>query len=315
MLNGNQRWLDSSQPVPFPKISLTISVFLFIITLRLNPSAEVVELVDALRSGRSGSNPVGVRVPPSAPFFSTPLMKKKLSILILAFLSACATTEPPFDAAAVFNEAETEMRKENYEKARKGYQDIQEKSPDKSYDAALMLRIADTYFGEEKYEEALVEYQNFLNYHPVNKDAVYAQFQIAMCSFKQLTTTDRDPEPTRTALREFEKLLQKHPNSVYQETATKNLAICKDRLSEYELYVGRFYHKKKAYQSAVARLEKLLLEYPGSSAEKDALYYSGLSHLELGEKPQARAAFEMLLKKYPSTAGDVKSLMDQLGTP
>src|SRR3989454_5038179 len=33
------------------------------------PRAEVVELVDALRSGRSGRKPVGVRVPPSA---STP---------------------------------------------------------------------------------------------------------------------------------------------------------------------------------------------------------------------------------------------------
>jgi hypothetical protein len=42
--------------------------FLFIITLH-NTRAEVVELVDALRSGRSGSNPVGVRVPPSAPYF------------------------------------------------------------------------------------------------------------------------------------------------------------------------------------------------------------------------------------------------------
>gem|GEM_PF-4552739 len=34
--------------------------------------AEVVELVDALRSGRSGSNPVGVQIPPSAPFFLEP---------------------------------------------------------------------------------------------------------------------------------------------------------------------------------------------------------------------------------------------------
>ena len=33
-------------------------------TFRLR--AEVVELVDALRSGRSGRKPVGVRVPPSA---------------------------------------------------------------------------------------------------------------------------------------------------------------------------------------------------------------------------------------------------------
>ena len=48
--------------------------------------------------------------------------------------------------------------------------------------------------------------------------------------------------------------------------------------------MGRFYHKKKAYQSAVDRLEKLLQDYPGSSAEKEALYYAGLSHMELGQK-------------------------------
>jgi SsrA-binding protein len=35
----------------------------------LRPPAEVVELVDALRSGRSGRKPVRVRVPPSALFF------------------------------------------------------------------------------------------------------------------------------------------------------------------------------------------------------------------------------------------------------
>jgi outer membrane protein assembly factor BamD len=242
-------------------------------------------------------------------------MKKIIFIAVLVLLAGCATTETPFDPVSVFNEAEKNMGKENFEQARKGYQEIQEKSPDKSYDAALMLRIADTYFGEEKYEEALVEYQNFLNYHPVNKDAVYAQFQIALCSFNQLTTIDRDPAPTRTALREFQKLLEKYPQSPYEETARKNIAICRDRLAEYELYVAKFYHRKKAYESAVGRLETLLRDYPGSTAEKEALYYKGLSHLELGQKVPARNSFEALVRKYPSMAGEVQPLMDKLRTP
>jgi outer membrane protein assembly factor BamD len=242
-------------------------------------------------------------------------MKRLLSISFLAVLAACATTETPFDPVAAFQNAETSMRKEDFEQARKTYQEIQERSPDKSYDAAIMLRIADTYFGEEKYEEALVEYQNFLNYHPVNKDAVYAQYQIAMCSFKQLTTIDRDPEPTRTALREFEKLIQKYPKSIYEEAALKNISLCRDRLAEYELSVGRFYHKKKAYQSAVSRFEKLLQEFPGSSAEKDALYYAGLSHMELGQKKQARTMLETLAAKYPSMASEVSQLLQKLESP
>ncbi len=235
-----------------------------------------------------------------------------LFTILFLFFTGCAEKQAAFDPLAAFKDAEDNMRRENFEKARKGYQEIQEKSPDKSYDAALMLRVADTYFGEEKYDEALVEYQAFLNFHPVHKDAVYAQYQVAMCSFNQLSTIDRDPEQTRTALKEFQKLLQKYPKSVYQEQATKNASICLDRLSEYELYVGRFYHKKGAYRSAAGRLDALLHDYPGSSAEKDALYYDGLSHLELGERDQARAAFETLVKKYPSTAGSVKSLLDNL---
>jgi outer membrane protein assembly factor BamD len=242
------------------------------------------------------------------------LMKKILSISFLVILAACATTETPFDPVSAFQNAEASMRKEDFEKARKAYQEIQERSPDKSYDAAIMLRIADTYFGEEKYEEALVEYQNFLNYHPVNKDAVYAQYQIAMCSFNQLSTIDRDPEPTRTAMREFEKLIQKYPNSIYQEAALKNISICRDRLAEYELSVGRFYHKKKAYHSAVTRLEKLLQDFPGSSAEKEALYYAGLSHMELGQKKQARAMLETLAEKYPSMTGEVNQLLQKLAS-
>ena len=156
----------------------------------------------------------------------------------------------------------------NFEKARKGYQEIQEKSPDKSYDAVLMLRVADTYFGEEKYSEALVEYQAFLNYHPVNKDAAYAQYQIAMCNYKELTTIDRDPAPAHAVIREMRKLLEKYPKSGYEEQARKYIAICPDWIAEYELYVARFYYKKGSYKAAAGRCEKLLQDYPGLALGK-----------------------------------------------
>ena len=281
----------------------------------------MVELVDALRSGRSGSNPVGVRVPPSAPIqlglFAFIYMKKIssiLAVLIAVVMAGCAEKKEVFDAAAVFKAAEEDMQKGSFEKARKGYQEIEEKSPDKSYDAALMLRVADTYYGEEKYDEALVEYQAFLNYHPVNKDAAYAQYQIAMCSFNQFTTIDRDPVPNRTALKEFQKLLQKYPKSVYEEDASGKIATCLDRSAEYELYVARFYYKKGSYLSAIGRLEKLLKDYPGSSAERDALYYTGVSYAERGDREQALTALDALVKKYPSMQREVKPLMAKLRT-
>ena len=233
-------------------------------------------------------------------------------MLLIAAIAGCASKEPPFDSVAVFKEAEENMRTEAFEKARKGYQEIQEKSPDKSYDAVLMLRIADTYFGEEKYSEAQVEYRAFLNYHPVNRDAVYAQYQVAMCSYRDLTTIDRDPEPAHAVIKEMRTLLEKFPKSGYEEQARKYISLCTDWIAEYELYVARFYHKKGSYRAAVGRCEKLLADYPGTPSEKDALYYAGLSYRELGEKDLARARFESLALKYPDMKKKAASLLKEL---
>ena len=241
-------------------------------------------------------------------------MKKSIIILLLTLLAGCAK-EPPFDPVEKFKDAEVKMQKFNFEEARKAYQEIQEKAPDRSYDADIMLRIADTYYGEEKYSEALVEYQAFLNFHPVHRDASYAQYQIAMCSYQEITTIDRDPAVTRAALKEFQNLLAKYPGSPYEEEANKNVALCREKLAEYELYVGKFYQKKGSYQAALGRLERLLKDYPGSAAEKEALYYIGLSHQERGDKAKAISTFEILAVKYPDMAKEANDLIAKLKKP
>jgi outer membrane protein assembly factor BamD len=239
-------------------------------------------------------------------------MKRILFIVILSLLAGCASKPPPYDAVAVFKEAEENMRKEAFEQARKGYQEIQEKSPNKSYDAVLMLRIADTYYGAEQYSEALVEYQAFLNYHPAHKDAAYAQYQIAMCSYKELTTIDRDPTPAYLVIKEMRKLLEKYPKSGYEEQARKYISICTDWIAAYELYVGRFYYKMGSYTAAAGRCEKVLHDYPGSTSEKDAFYYAGLSYMKLGERDLARARFETLAQKYPAMKKTALSYIHKL---
>ena len=242
-------------------------------------------------------------------------MKKSfVSLIILATLTACASKEPPFDPVTAFTEAESSMKTGDYEKARKRYQEIEEKSPDKSYDAVLMLRVADTYFGEEKYSESAVEYQAFLNYHPAHKDAPYAQYQIAMCSYKDLLTIDRDPTPAHTTIKEMKRLIEKYPKSGYEGEAKRYIAIAREWIADYELYVARFYYRKGSYKAAAGRCEKLLIDYPGVRAEKDALYYAALSHQKLGEKDLARDRFTTLAQKYPAMKSVAQSHIRKIDT-
>ena len=232
---------------------------------------------------------------------------------ILLGLAACAK-EPVFDPVTKFRDAEDKMQRFKYEDARKAYQEIQEKAPDRSYDADIMLRIADTYYGEEKYSEAVVEYQAFLNFHPVHRDASYAQFQVGMCNYNDLTTIDRDPSIPRTTIKEFQKLLDKYPGSPYEALAKKHIAECRDRLAAYELYVGRFDYKKGAYEAATVRLEKMVKDFPGSASEEEALYVTALAHLERGERDEALRTFETLRERYPDTKHDVASQIAKLKT-
>jgi outer membrane protein assembly factor BamD len=238
-------------------------------------------------------------------------MKKLWIILVLVSFVSCAK-EPPFNPTATFSKAEEKMQSGEFEDARKEYQSIQEKSPDKAYDPVLMLRVADTYFGEKKYSEAQVEYQAFLNYHPVHKDAAYAQYQVAMCSYKELTSIDRDPVPNKMVIREMRKLREKYPRSSYSEEATTYIETCTDRLAQYEFYVAHFYYKKDAYKATAGRCEYLLKTYPGSSVEKDALYYAGLSYMELGEQNDARIKFEELAQKFPDMKKTAEKHLHQL---
>jgi outer membrane protein assembly factor BamD len=242
-------------------------------------------------------------------------MKKSCIILILLSLTACAAKEPAFDYKASFNQAEENMQKKDFEQARKDYQSIQEKSPDKTYDPVLMLRIADTYFGEKNYSEAQVEYQNFLNYHTMNRDAAYAQYQIAMCNYNELTSIDRDPVPAHNVIREMRKLMEKYPKSPYRDEGNKYISICQDRLAQYELYVAKFYFKKDSYKASAGRLEKLLKTYPGSSVEDDALYYAGLAYVELGEREKARSKFEALAQQFPDKKKTAEAHIQKLQKP
>jgi len=237
-----------------------------------------------------------------------------MAIILFTALAACATKEPPFDAVTSFREAEESMKNADYEKARKRYQEIEEKSPDKSYDAVLMLRVADTYYGEEKYSEAAVEYQAFLNYHPAHKDAPYAQYQVAISSYKDLLTIDRDPSPAYTVIREMKKLQEKYPRSMYEGEAQRYIAIATEWIADYELYVARFYYRKGSYKAAAGRCEKLLIDYPGARAEKDALYYAGLAHEKLGEKDLARDRFNALAQKYPAMKSTAQAQLRKIDT-
>ena len=234
-----------------------------------------------------------------------------LPLAITAFtLSGCAwgkktsTPEvPAFSADTAFKEGNEKLKKGNYEEAREAFQKLQQEDLNKSYDIVTRLRIADSYYEEGRYDEAITEYQQFLNMHPTNKLASYAQYQVAMSYFKQITTIDRNARFFKDALAGFEALIDNYPKSPYLDESKERIRILTNKAAEYEFYVANFYFKKGSYNAAINRLEGILTNMPRSSVEADTLYHLAMSYENLKNTEKAKYYYSLLIEKYPKEEG------------
>ena len=169
------------------------------------------------------------------------------------------------------------------------------------YEPLTIMKRAESFYAKKNYIEAAGEYQRFLELHPLHRLANFAQFRLALSYFKQIHAIDRDSEPLQKAMLAFQKLVEIYPKSPYAVEAKDKLALCRERLARYQLYIGKFYYKKEAYPAAVYRFSKVTQEYGDLKIAAEAFYRLALSHQKLGEMDQAESALRLLLEKYPKS--------------
>ena len=163
------------------------------------------------------------------------------------------------------------------------------------------LGIGDTYLGEGNAESlvmAIAEFQEFLAFYPLNPKADYAQYKLGMCHFKQMLAPQRDQTETREAVREFETFVTRYPQSPLLPEVRTKLREARDRLSEADFLVGRFYYRQPWYPGAIDRLASILKQDP-EYTNRDAVYfYLGESLMKISRDAEALPYFERLIAEF-----------------
>jgi outer membrane protein assembly factor BamD len=178
---------------------------------------------------------------------------------------------------------------ENYESgyndsALEDFRELKDKYPYSPYAVTAEIRIADALFRKALYDEAFEAYSEFERLHPKNPEIPYVIYQKGMCHFDQVTAIDRDQSHTLLAKEEFERLLKKFPSAEYARMARIKIRECYIFLARYELYVARFYFKKKDYRAAMGRYQYILENYPDLGQYEEAVEYLGRCKQKLQEK-------------------------------
>ena len=236
---------------------------------------------------------------------------QQLAVLILAVIGAsCGADEPLITPSTVdgdhllFERGDAALAEDNWVEARDYFLQVRDNYPQSDLRADARLGIADTYEGEggaEQYVSALAEYQDFLSLYPTHPRAAYAQFKLGLVHHHQMRAPERDQSWTESTILEFEVFIERYPNSELMGQVRDYLRGARDRLSESELIVGRFYHRNKWWPGAIDRLRAILESDPQFIGRESLYFYLADALYNSGEIDEARPLFERLLEEFPET--------------
>ena len=237
-------------------------------------------------------------------------------ILVVAYLlfafsvSGCGTLDlftskrseaPAGSDQELMSRAEAAMARKKYDEGRKDLQRLINQFPESELVPTARLNVGRSYFNEKRYDEARAEYQRFIELFPQHERVDEAHYYMGLSFFRQMEKSDRDQSLSKKAIAEFQTLVNEFRDSQFAADARDKVAQCRRQLAQRELYVGKFYFNRGAYNAAIKRFETILKENPGSEYDDQALYYLGESLWELEQKGAAKAAFERLISQFPDS--------------
>lgn len=157
----------------------------------------------------------------------------------------------------------------NYDKVFDILKEIQIRYPYTKYAALAELRSGDVYFKKKEYTLAAEEYENFITNHPGHKELDYAMYRLGLSYYKMKAGKDRNHSKRLQSIKWFTLLKKTYPDSPYAEQTRDKIEESRRMLAEREIYIGKFYQKKKNYEAAAQRYRNVLENYSDTEyAEK-----------------------------------------------
>jgi outer membrane protein assembly factor BamD len=180
-------------------------------------------------------------------------------------LSACGPPKPQAERD-LYDEANGQFDATNFDTATSLYEELLEQYPFSDLAEVARLRIAHAYYLSANYEKAVAAFNDFERLHPTSAQLPFVEYTIGMSYLDQARTRDRDSSASESALRQFERVRDSYPETLWSRLAGFRIAQCKEKLAGHELYVGDYYAKIGKRKAARARFQYVLDTYPNSDA-------------------------------------------------
>ena len=200
-------------------------------------------------------------------------MKSALFVFLgILFLQGCSDTakQVRVPARELYHTAFIAYEDGRFNEAEKGFTTLTTEHPNTRLASLATLKLGDVNFQRKKWTLAESNYQQFLNLTPNSHLTPYVLNRIIALNYERnlqgvffrTREYDRDMEPNRAIIREYQRFFLLYPNDLYLSEVRDYLRKARSDLAEHEWLVGDFYYDREAYSSAIARYIYLLKHYP-----------------------------------------------------
>lgn len=241
-----------------------------------------------------------------------------LFFLILGswFLTACSTQvdspQGQFFIQETYQKALMAYEDELFKEAQTGFEKIIEQNPGTRFASQSYLKLGDLHFQTTEWEKSETNYRLFLTLNPNSLLTPYVLNRLIELNYKrnfqglfvENRDFERDMEPNRRIIQEYQRFFFLYPNSAYLQESKEYLRQARNDLAEYEFLVGNFYFERQAYTAAISRYLYLLKNFP-EYTNTEAVGLKLLSAYEANQQPHLASEMKKAMGVRFNQAGNL----------
>lgn len=220
------------------------------------------------------------------------------------------------EAAELYDAAHSSLTARDYAQAIILYKQLRNRFPFGRYAEQGQLDLAYAYHKAGEPENVSATVDRFIRTYPTHPNVDYAYYLRGLTYYEQNIgflsrlfperIATRDQSQSRQSFDGFSELLRRYPQSRYAPDARQRMVFLRNNLAQYEIAVGEYYMRRKAYIAAVSRAKYVLETYPNTVATSDALAIMADAYdkLELTELSQdTKSVLELNDPTHPYITG------------
>ncbi|MCC7461923.1 MAG: outer membrane protein assembly factor BamD [Gammaproteobacteria bacterium] len=238
-------------------------------------------------------------------------------LALLVLVGGCHGRRPERDnrrvtAEQLYRLAHKAMLSSDYEYAVRQYEALTSRFPFTDEARQARLDLIYVYYRKGEKESATDAAEQFLREYPTHPRIDYAWYMKGLIDFERqpykverwlgVDMARRPPSTAMQSINSFRVVVERYPKSIYAHDALRRMVYQRNRLAEYEVNVARYYVKRGAWLAASQRAVRVIEQFDGAPAVRQALAIMIECDQRLGLDEHARNLEQVYRLNYPDAA-------------